>query len=88
MAQKLRNILSISKRFWLYKEVVKILSSTPYVVHVETAHTSSNEEMVPMKKHPEVIVRCVGDKKEPSKAAVDRFIAIYLDAVKDIKKEA
>lgn len=67
---------------------MKKLSSTLIVVHSQTAHTSVHEEMVPMKKHPEVILRCIGERKEPSKAAVDRFIAIYLDVVKDMKKGA
>ncbi|WP_456273593.1 hypothetical protein [Bacillus sp. AK031] len=39
-----------------------------------------------MKKHPKVNMRCVGKRKEPSKAAVDRFIAIYLEVAKEVKK--
>lgn len=41
-----------------------------------------------MKKYPNVITRCVGERKEPSMVAVDRFIAIYLEAIKGLKKEA
>jgi hypothetical protein len=39
-------------------------------------------------KQPEVIIRNVGDKKEPSKAAVDRFISIYLEMVKENQKKS
>jgi hypothetical protein len=41
-------------------------------------------EMVAVKsKQPEIIVRCVGERKEPSNVAVDRFISIYLEMVKE-----
>lgn len=36
-----------------------------------------------MKKQSEVIMRCIGDKKEPSKEALDRFISIYLEIIKE-----
>ncbi|RAK21109.1 hypothetical protein B0I26_10361 [Anoxybacillus vitaminiphilus] len=40
-----------------------------------------------MKKQPEVIVRCVGARKEPSKEALDRFIEIYVRMVKENQKK-
>lgn len=36
-----------------------------------------------MKKQPEVIMRNIGERKEPSKEALDRFITIYLRMVKE-----
>jgi hypothetical protein len=39
------------------------------------------------RKQPEVIMRCVGERKEPSKEAIDRFISIYLEAVKENKRK-
>lgn len=38
-------------------------------------------------KQPGVLIRCIGDKKEPSKAAVDRFISIYFEMVKENQKK-
>jgi hypothetical protein len=37
-----------------------------------------------VKKEPaKVILRCIGERKEPSKEALDRFISIYLEMVKE-----
>lgn len=41
------------------------------------------EEMMKNTQKPEVIMRCVGERKEPSKVALDRFIAIYLDILQE-----
>jgi hypothetical protein len=57
------------------------------VVHRSLLHTSPIKEMVTMKKQPEVIVRCVGARKEPSKEALDRFIEIYVRMVKENQKK-
>lgn len=57
------------------------------VVHNNPMHKSPIKEMVTMKKQPEVIVRCVGARKEPSKEALDRFIAIYIKMVKENQKK-
>lgn len=35
------------------------------------------------KRKPEVIMRCVGERKEPSKEALDRFIEIYFEMVRE-----
>ncbi|WP_033018281.1 hypothetical protein [Geobacillus icigianus] len=34
----------------------------------------------------EVVVRCVGERKEPSKEALDNFIEIYIRMVKENEK--
>ena len=39
------------------------------------------------KKQPEVIMRCIGNRKEPSKEALDRFIETYLKMVKANQKK-
>lgn len=65
---------------------MKILSRIPNVVHEEQSHTSPTKGMTALKKQPEVIIRCIGDKKEPSKEAVDRFISIYIEIVKENQK--
>jgi hypothetical protein len=63
---------------------VKKLSTIQKVVHSDLVHKPPVKELVAVKsKQPEVIVRCVGERKEPSKAAVDRFISIYLEMVKE-----
>lgn len=62
---------------------VNYLSVILNVVPVITQHTSPKKEMSSMKKQPEVIMRCIGERKEPSKEALDRFITIYLRMVKE-----
>lgn len=63
------------------------------VVHSVSLHTSPTKEMVNMKKQKrvikpqEVVVRCVGERKEPSKEALDRFIEIYVRMVKENEKK-
>jgi hypothetical protein len=60
------------------------LSTNSNVVHSHPVHKPPTKEMVAVKKkQPEVIIRCVGDRKEPSKEAVDRFISIYLEILKE-----
>jgi hypothetical protein len=60
------------------------LSILSKVVHSDQVHIPPTKERITMKnKHPEVLVRNVGERKEPSKAAVDRFISIYLELVKE-----
>lgn len=60
------------------------------VVHKVFSHTSPTKEMNNMKKRvrkqPEVVVRCVGERKEPSKEALERFIEIYVRMVKENEK--
>lgn len=60
------------------------------VVHSVSLHTSPTKEMNNMKKRvrkqPEVVVRCVGERKEPSKEALERFIEIYVRMVKENEK--
>lgn len=63
------------------------MSATLNVVHSALLHTSSIKERVAVKKQPEVIIRNVGEKKEPSKVAVDRFISIYLEMVKENERK-
>lgn len=55
------------------------------VVHSVSLHTSPTKEMSNMRnrKPIEVIVRCVGERKEPSAEALDRFIEIYVRMVKE-----
>lgn len=56
------------------------------VVPHTISHKSSTKERIKVKsKQPEAIIRCVGDRKEPSREAVDRFISIYLDLVRRTK---
>jgi hypothetical protein len=63
---------------------VRKLSTIQKVVHSDLVHKPPIKEMVTVKsKQPEVIVRCIGERKEPSKVAVDRFISIYLEMVKE-----
>jgi hypothetical protein len=64
---------------------VRKLSTIQKVVHSDLVHKPPVKEMVAVKKskQPEVIVRCIGERKEPSKVAVDRFISIYLEMVKE-----
>jgi hypothetical protein len=63
---------------------VRKLSTIQKVVHSDLVHKPPVKEMVAVKrKQPEVIVRCVGERKEPSKVAVDRFISIYIEMVKE-----
>jgi hypothetical protein len=57
------------------------------VVLSQPSHKPSIKERVAVKKQPEVIIKCVGKRKEPSKAAVDRFISIYLEMVKENQKK-
>ncbi|AEH46744.1 hypothetical protein [Parageobacillus thermoglucosidasius] len=38
-------------------------------------------------KPQEVVVRCVGERKEPSAEALDRFIEIYVRMVKENEKK-
>ena len=61
------------------------------VVHSVSLHTSPTKEMTSMKKRvrkpPEVVVRCVGERKEPSAEALDRFIEIYVRMVKENEKK-
>jgi hypothetical protein len=40
-----------------------------------------------VRKPPEVVVRCVGERKEPSKEALERFIEIYVRMVKENEKK-
>ena len=53
------------------------------VVHHNLPHISPvKERMSVKKKQPEVIMRCIGNRKEPSKEALDRFIETYVKMVK------
>lgn len=67
--------------------------ATNRVVHSVSLHTSPTKEMTSMKKRervrrpPGVVVRCVGERKEPSKEALDRFIEIYVRMVKENQKK-
>jgi len=67
------------------------LLATNGVVHNVFLHTSPTKEMTIMKKRvrkpPEVVVRCVGERKEPSKEALERFIEIYVRMVKENEKK-
>jgi hypothetical protein len=38
-------------------------------------------------KHSACIMRCVGDRKEPSKEALDRFISLYIEMIKENEKK-
>jgi len=40
-----------------------------------------------VRRPPEVVVRCVSERKEPSKEALDRFIEIYVRMVKENQKK-
>lgn len=68
------------------------MSEIRNVVHDDSSHTTPTKEMVNVKKRkrtmkpPEVEVRCVGERKEPSKEALDRFIEIYVRMVKENEK--
>lgn len=65
--------------------------ATNRVVHSVSLHTSPTKEMTSMKKRvrkqPEVVVRCVGERKEPSKEALDRFIDVYIKMVLENQKK-
>jgi hypothetical protein len=52
------------------------------VVHGNLAHKPLIEEAVSVRKHQEVVIRNVGDKKTPSKEALQRFTNLYIAAVK------
>ncbi|MGY3716744.1 hypothetical protein ACWE42_14595 [Sutcliffiella cohnii] len=53
------------------------------VVHGDILHRPLIKERITVKKQPEVIMKCVGERKEPSKEAVNRFIEIYIRMVKE-----
>lgn len=61
------------------------------VVHKVFLHTSPTKEMTIVKKRvrkpPQVVVQCVGERKEPSKEALDRFVEIYVRMVKENQKK-
>lgn len=61
------------------------MSVTRKAVHSVSLHTSPTKEMSKMRnrKQIEVIVRCVGERKEPSAEALDRFCEIYARMVKE-----
>ncbi len=60
------------------------MSVTRKAVHSVSLHTSPTKEMVSVKKQKQqVVVRCVGDRKEPSAEALDRFCEIYARMVKE-----
>lgn len=61
------------------------MSLTCKAVHNVYLHTSPTKEMSKMRnrKQIEVIVRCVGERKEPSAEALDRFCEIYARMVKE-----
>ena len=63
------------------------MSAILNVVHSYLSHKPSTKERVAVKKQPEVIIRNIGEKKEPSKIAVDRFITIYLEMVKENERK-
>lgn len=64
------------------------MSVTLKVVHGVSMHTSPTKEMVSVKKQKQqVVVRCVGDRKEPSAEALERFIEVYARMVKENEKE-
>lgn len=58
------------------------------VVPEKPQHKPSTKERVAVKrKHPEVIMKCVGVRKEPSKEALDRFIDVYIQMVNENQKK-
>lgn len=60
------------------------MSVTRKAVHNIYLHTSPTKEMVSVKKQKQqVVVRCVGDRKEPSAEALERFIEVYARMVKE-----
>lgn len=61
------------------------MSTTHEVVYSISVHTSPTKEMSNMRnrKPIEVIVRCVGERKEPSAEALDRFCEIYARMIKE-----
>lgn len=65
------------------------MSVTIKAVHGVSLHTSPTKEMSNMRnrKPIEVIVRCVGERKEPSAEALDRFCEIYARMVKENKSK-
>lgn len=64
------------------------MSVTRKAVHSVSLHTSPTKEMVSVKKQKQqVVVRCVGDRKEPSAEALERFIEVYARMVKENEKE-
>ena len=57
------------------------------VVQNGQEHTPFLRGGASMKKQ-QVLMKCAGQKKEPSKAAIDSFISIYLDLVKENQSKA
>lgn len=60
------------------------------VVLVNELHTSPIKEMMIMNaedKKTKHSITCKGDRKQPSKEALDRFISIFLDVVKENEKK-
>ncbi len=67
------------------EEKIIIVSIVSNPVQVSTVHTYPVKELEAVDNKNKITI--VGDRKEPSKEAVDQFIKIYLEVIKRLEKE-